>query len=94
MYADIHERRQGLFCCKSKRFPFAIFYDMTGRVFNLMAGIRDADKSPNDSSYELVFGLAYLSFISSPVLGIAYVSCVVGAWSNYLINKRRGQPAN
>ena len=60
-------------------------------VFNLMAGIRDTDQSANDSSYVLVRGLAYLSFLSSPVLGFAYISCVVGAWSNHLANKHRGQ---
>lgn len=49
-------------------------------LFDLMAGIRDEDKSANDIAYTIVFGLAYLSFISAPILGISYVVCVIRAW--------------
>ncbi|MFL6263304.1 MAG: hypothetical protein ACJ76Y_26715, partial [Thermoanaerobaculia bacterium] len=55
-------------------------------LFDLMAGIRDEDKTANDMAYSIVFYLAYLSFISAPILGIAYVVCVFRAW-------KRAQPA-
>jgi len=51
-------------------------------LFNLMAGIRDEDKTANDMAYSIVFGLAYLSFVSAPILGIAYVICVLRAWTS------------
>lgn len=51
-------------------------------LFDLMAGIRDQDKSSNDVAYGVVFGLAYFSFISAPILGIAYAVCVVRAWKS------------
>jgi hypothetical protein len=46
-------------------------------IFDLMAGIREEDKSANDAAYAIVFGLAYLSFVSAPFLAGAYVLCVV-----------------
>ena len=48
-------------------------------LFDLMAGIRDADKSGNDLAYSIVFGLAVLSYGSAPVLAIAYAVCVIRA---------------
>lgn len=51
-------------------------------LFDLMAGIRDEDKSANDVAYSIVFGLAYLSFLSAPILGISYIVCVIRAWKN------------
>jgi hypothetical protein len=51
-------------------------------LFDLMAGIRDENKTANDMAYSIVFGLAYLSFISAPILGIAYVVCVIRAWKS------------
>jgi len=29
LYAGIHQRQHGLHRCMSKRFPFAVFYDVT-----------------------------------------------------------------
>lgn len=46
-------------------------------IFDLMAGIREEDKSSNDAAYSIVIGLAYLSFISAPFLAGAYAICVV-----------------
>jgi hypothetical protein len=46
-------------------------------IFDLMAGIREEDRSANDAAYAFVFGLAYLSFISAPFLAGAYVICVI-----------------
>jgi hypothetical protein len=46
-------------------------------IFDLMAGIREEDKSSNDMAYGIVFGLAYLSFVSAPFLAGAYVICVI-----------------
>jgi hypothetical protein len=51
-------------------------------LFDLMAGIRDENKTANDMAYSIVFGLGYLSFISAPILGIAYVVCVLRAWKS------------
>ena len=51
-------------------------------LFDLMAGIRDENKTANDMAYIIVFYLAYLSFISAPILGIAYVVCVFRAWKS------------
>lgn len=59
-------------------------------IFDLMAGIREEDKSANDVAYQIVFGLAYLSFISAPILGLAYVVCVIRAWKS----ARQGAPAD
>lgn len=55
-------------------------------LFDLMAGIREEDQSANDAACGIVFGLAYLSFISAPFLAGAYVICVVLA-------RRRAQQA-
>lgn len=55
-------------------------------LFDLMAGIREQDKSSNDMAYMIVFTLAYLSFLGAPILGIAYVVCVVRAWKGARLN--------
>lgn len=56
-------------------------------LFDLMAGIREQDKTANDTAYQIVFMLAYLSFISAPVLGIAYLVCVIRAWMSAPLKK-------
>ena len=61
-------------------------------LFDLMAGIRDEDKTANDMAYRIVFGLAYLSFISAPILGIAYVVCVLRAWKSAQPPASTGRP--
>ncbi len=48
-------------------------------MFDLMAGIRDEHRSANDTAYGIVFGLAYLSFVSAPFLGAAYVVAIFHA---------------
>ena len=48
-------------------------------IFDLMAGIRDEDRSANDVAYQIVFALAYLSFISAPFLAAAYVGAILFA---------------
>jgi hypothetical protein len=50
-------------------------------LFDLMSGIREEDKSVNDVAYRIVFFLAYLSFLGAPILGIAYLICIVRAWT-------------
>lgn len=42
-------------------------------VFNIMAGIREGDESPYDTSYSVVLGLAILSFYALPVTGVMYL---------------------
>ena len=49
-------------------------------VFNIMSGIREADRSPNDSAYGIVVLLSVFSFLAAPVLSVAYVVAVSRAW--------------
>ncbi len=37
LYAGIHQRHHGFHLCMSKRFPFAIFYDMTEKTIDVYA---------------------------------------------------------
>ncbi len=46
-------------------------------VFDLMAGIRDEDASPNDAAYLVVFGLAFISLWAFPIALILYLGAVV-----------------
>jgi hypothetical protein len=46
-------------------------------VFSLMSGIREEDRSPNDSAYGVVFLLSMLSFMAGPFLLIAYIVAIV-----------------
>lgn len=48
-------------------------------VFNLMSGISEDQRSPNDKAYLVVVTLAVLSFYSAPVLVLAYLIAIV--WS-------------
>ena len=45
-------------------------------VFDIMAGIREADASPNDSAYLIVFGLAFFSLWAFPVALILYTVAI------------------
>ena len=46
-------------------------------VFDLMAGIREADASPNDAAYLVVLALAFFSLFAFPVALIAYCGAIV-----------------
>lgn len=46
-------------------------------VFDLMAGIREEDASPNDSAYLVVLGLAFFSMWAFPVALILYLGAIV-----------------
>lgn len=46
-------------------------------VFDLMAGIREEDASPNDVAYLVVFGLAFISLWVFPIALILYLGAVV-----------------
>ena len=46
-------------------------------VFNIMAGIKPEDRSPNDAAYMAVMGMAYFSIMAAPFLLMAY------AWIAY-----------
>ena len=49
-------------------------------VFDIMAGIRDKDRSPNDTAYMVVLGMTILSLWVMPVLVASY------AWLAYKAN--------
>ena len=46
-------------------------------VFDLMAGIREQDASPNDAAYLVVLGLAFISLWAFPVALIFYLGAIV-----------------
>ena len=46
-------------------------------VFDLMAGIRDEDASPNDAAYLVVLGLAFISMWAFPVALILYLVAII-----------------
>ncbi|MBK6631435.1 MAG: hypothetical protein IPG33_10525 [Betaproteobacteria bacterium] len=48
-------------------------------VFSLMSGIQEADRSPNDAAYGIVFMLSMLSFIAAPFLAVGYLVSIVNA---------------
>lgn len=48
-------------------------------VFNLMSGIREEDRSPNDAAYGIVFLLSVFSFMAAPILLIGYLIAVFNA---------------
>jgi hypothetical protein len=58
-------------------------------LFDLMAGIRPGNESGNDVAYTVVVGLAYMSFLSAPFLGAAYLVLIYRAWRR----ARRAAPA-
>ena len=59
-------------------------------VFNIMSGIREADRSPNDAAYGIVFVLSVFSFLAAPVLLIGYLIAIFHVWSN----RKSAKPAD
>jgi hypothetical protein len=51
-------------------------------VFNLMAGIRPEEQSANDGAYQSLVTLTLLSYVSSPVLVIAYIAAIISRSGN------------
>jgi hypothetical protein len=49
-------------------------------VFDLMSGIREEERSPNDTAYEIVFMLSVFSFLAAPFLAIGYAIFAYRAW--------------
>jgi hypothetical protein len=49
-------------------------------VFDVMRGIPDSERTPNDEAYGLLFLLSFYSVIASPILLIAYGTAV---WKRY-----------
>ena len=45
LYAGVHQREHGLHRCMSKRFPFAIFYDLTDETIDIYA-VLDCRRNP------------------------------------------------
>jgi hypothetical protein len=58
-------------------------------VFNIMGGLREADRSVNDGAYSIVFLLSLMSIIIAPIVVLAYAVLVFLAWRL----SRRGVPA-
>lgn len=57
-----------------------MFLNLEHVVFNLMAGIRDAEISSADFAYGIVVLLSVLSYVAAPFLLIGYVIAIVVAW--------------
>jgi hypothetical protein len=57
-------------------------------VFNIMAGIKEEERSPNDSAYGVVLMLSMFSFTLAPFLFLAYLVMVYRAWRR----ARQGAP--
>ena len=49
-------------------------------VFDLMAGIRPENASPNDVAYTIVFGLAFYSLFAFPVALVLYIGGIMQRW--------------
>lgn len=49
-------------------------------VFNIMGGIRDADKSSQDAAYSALFVLSYLSVPVSALAGLGWFAMVLQSW--------------
>ncbi|MDX1961923.1 MAG: type II toxin-antitoxin system RelE/ParE family toxin [Pirellulales bacterium] len=52
IYAGVHERVQGLYRCNSKRFPFAIYYDIRENEIEIYA-VLDCRQDPDKISAKL-----------------------------------------
>ncbi len=59
-------------------------------VFNIMSGIREEDRSPNDAAYGIVFLLSVFSFLAAPVLLIGYLIAIFQVWTN----RKSAKPAD
>ncbi len=53
------------------------FLNLEHVVFDLMAGIREENASPNDTAYLVVLGLAFFSLYSFPIALILYLGAVI-----------------
>jgi hypothetical protein len=49
-------------------------------VFNIMAGIKPEQRSPNDTAYFVVAGMAFLSIMATPFLLLVYAWLAYRAW--------------
>ena len=49
-------------------------------VFNIMGGLREQDRSGNDTAYFVVLNIAMLAFLAAPVLAIIYLVLIFLAW--------------
>lgn len=58
-------------------------------VFDIMAGIRDEDRGPNDGAYLIVFTLTMMSGLAAPFVLIGYLLAVWHAW---VIRPRNAPP--
>ena len=46
-------------------------------VFEMMGGIRDADKSPHDGAYSILFLITLLSYFAFPILILTYIGVAI-----------------
>ncbi len=56
-------------------------------VFDLMSGISEDARSPNDAAYEIVLGLGLTSLYAAPVLFLAHLTCII-------LRRRANPPAS
>ncbi len=49
-------------------------------VFNIMAGIKEDDRSANDLAYTVVFVLSVFAYFALPITGICYVVAIYRQW--------------
>lgn len=52
-------------------------------IFNIMAGIREHERSGNDTAYQVVFAISVYSVLAAPVLIIAYAWLAFRAWTRH-----------
>lgn len=60
-------------------------------VFDLMAGLRDEDRSANDEVYWVVFVLTHFALLAAPVLVIGYLFAAYFAWRHRIHTRRLAQ---
>lgn len=51
-------------------------------VFEIMAGLRETEISPNDAAYQIVFTLSIFAYIAFPVTLISYVLAIYDAFTD------------
>lgn len=61
-------------------------------VFNLMSGIAESERSPNDQAYEVVALLSIFSVLASPFLLLAYLGLAYHAWRQTRARRNANAP--
>ncbi len=61
-------------------------------VFNLMGGINESSRSPNDAAYSVVVSISLFAVLAAPVLLLAFAWLVYRAWRDHRAAKLPSQP--